>query len=49
MDSIINLPEWFGTAIFGAIFAALGYCVKIFVDWWQTKRKENANILSPLL
>lgn len=49
MEQLTNMPEWLGTAILGAIFAALGYFAKTLIDWQRAKRKEHAEILSQLL
>lgn len=49
MNYLTNMPEWLGTAIVGAVFAALGYLAKTIIDWRKAERKEQAEILSHLL
>ena len=34
MDGISQLPAWLGTAMLGAIIAAIGYVSKLFLDWF---------------
>jgi len=33
MESIDKIPEWLGVAIIGAVIAALGYVVKLIIQW----------------
>ena len=33
MDSVAHIPEWLGTAVLGAIIAALGYLAKLLLEW----------------
>jgi uncharacterized membrane protein len=41
-SELTQIPAWLGTAVIGAIIAALGYVGKQFLDWWAAVReKEN--------
>lgn len=40
METLQSLPDWFGTALIGAIFAALGYFAKLFIDGWKEKHRQ---------
>lgn len=33
MDGIIQMPEWLGVAVVGAIIAAIGYVAKLIIQW----------------
>lgn len=35
MESIQQIPEWFGTAMLGAIIASIGYVLKLLLSWWD--------------
>lgn len=35
------IPSWFGTAVVGAVFAALGYVAKAIHDWWKTRSADR--------
>ncbi|MFZ5910703.1 MAG: hypothetical protein ACOYYU_11880 [Chloroflexota bacterium] len=43
MENLINLPEWLGTAVVGAVVAAIGYVAKLIVEWLaQVNEKRRA-------
>ncbi len=41
MDSLIQIPEWLGAAVIGAVVAALGYVGKLTVETWQSIRNAQ--------
>jgi hypothetical protein len=43
-----KVPEWLGTAILGAVFAAAGYTWKTLVDWRHDRRQKRAHIIAHL-
>jgi hypothetical protein len=43
-----KIPEWFGTAVLGAVFAVLGFLAKWLWDWRVTVSKERAETLGRL-
>lgn len=51
----MSIPDWFGEALVGAIFAVIGYLVKSLIDYCVKKnaqketKKENLKKLSGLL
>lgn len=49
MADLNSFPEWVGTALIGAVIAALGYVSKLFVDAWTSWRHARAARLSKLL
>ncbi len=49
MEDLNSFPEWVGTALIGAVIAALGYVSKLFVDAWISWRHARAARLSRLL
>ena len=49
MEDLNSFPEWVGTALIGAVIAALGYVSKLFVDSWISWRQARAARLSQLL
>lgn len=51
MDASIahQIPEWIGTALLGAVIAALGYVAKLAVEGLHAWRHERASQLSRLL
>lgn len=44
MSFLAEMPEWFGEAVIGAIFAALGFLSKSAIDWWKEKRSEKSTL-----
>ncbi len=40
MESISNIPSWFGEAVIGAIFAILGYGAKSLIDYSASKKAQ---------
>ncbi|MFZ5820893.1 MAG: hypothetical protein ACOYYJ_13410 [Chloroflexota bacterium] len=43
METLIDLPEWLGTALVGAALAAIGYVAKLIVEWLaQVNEKRRA-------
>lgn len=55
MPSIEQMPEWFGTAVLGAVIAAIGYVAKLLLEWiseilanGRTRRAQLARLLSLL-
>jgi hypothetical protein len=56
MNSLNQLPEWLGTALLGAIIAALGYVAKLFLEYLgdlrsmkHTRRARLVELYSILL
>ena len=41
MDGSIQIPEWLGAAIIGAVIAALGYVAKLVIQWITELRSES--------
>lgn len=55
MDSGAHIPEWLGTAVLGAIIAAVGYVAKLLLEWLggvqtrlRTRRARLVELLSLL-
>jgi hypothetical protein len=49
MDTVQQIPEWFGTAALGAVVAAFGYVSKLILSWWSETisnyRKNKARLV----
>ncbi len=41
MQDFANIPDWLGSAAIGAIIAALGYVIKLFIDWIQARNEQK--------
>src|SRR6266498_3242220 len=41
MDLFKSVPDWLGTAIVGAVFAAVGYGAKALLDWRERRWQER--------
>lgn len=37
----MNMPDWLGEALIGAIFASLGFLAKLLIDYFAKKRAQN--------
>lgn len=51
MESITQIPDWFGTAVLGAVIAAAGYVAKLILEWIgevQTRIRNRRAQLSAL-
>jgi len=35
MDAVQQIPGWLGGAVIGAVIAAIGYVLKLFLSWWS--------------
>ena len=48
MENLTQIPEWLGTAIFGAVSAVIGFFAKNLWDWWskqhESKRQRRARL-----
>jgi len=44
MSWLSEVPEWFGTAVIGAILATLGYLSKSAIDWWKKRNLGKATL-----
>jgi hypothetical protein len=42
MENIVHLPEWLGTAVIGAVIAALGFVAKLVIQWILDLRNNNS-------
>jgi hypothetical protein len=49
MSDLNTFPEWLGTALIGAVIAALGYVSKLLIDAWTAWRHTRSARLSKLL
>lgn len=41
MDNLMQVPEWLGAAVIGAVVAALGYVGKLIIESWQAIREAQ--------
>ncbi len=41
MPDLLTLPDWLGTAMVGAVIAALGYVAKMILEWWAEMREAR--------
>jgi hypothetical protein len=52
MGGFSQVPEWFGTAVLGAVIAAVGYVSKLFLDWigeiFARARNRRAKLVEAL-
>jgi len=50
MPDLLTLPEWLGTAVVGAVIAALGYVAKTILEWWagvrEARRARRARLVA---
>lgn len=48
MELLTQIPDWLGTAVFGAVSAVIGFCAKNLWGWWskqhETKRQRRARL-----
>jgi hypothetical protein len=49
MTDVNSVPDWLGTAMAGAVIAALGYVAKLAIEGWSGWRRERAKRLRKLL
>lgn len=49
MEGLESIPEWFGTAVIGALIAALSFATKTLYEWWSDLRHARAVRLASLL
>lgn len=55
VETINNMPEWFGSVVLGAVIAALGYVAKLLLEWLgdvktilRTRRARLVELISLL-
>ena len=41
MDNLMQVPEWLGAAVIGAVVAALGYVGKLIIESWLGIREAQ--------
>lgn len=49
MTDVNSVPGWLGTAVAGAVIAALGYVAKLAIEGWSAWRRARAERLGRLL
>ena len=41
MSSLLQIQDWLGTALAGAVLAALGYVLKLFIELYQSYKERQ--------